>query len=114
MVTEVPMSDDKLIERLRATADGVETILREIAGAKNAGVMPEIIRQAADRLDDLERTLARVQAALDHMTPFKRSQQRKAIQDSIKAGLSLRRAAKKHGVGVGVVRGVIARMGGRS
>ena len=59
-------------------------------------------------VERLREALARVRAALDFITPRQRDEIEQAV--CADSELSLRACAKKHGVGVGVVRGIRARL----
>lgn len=61
---------------------------------------------ALQRNDELEAALERVKAAIDFVEPRDPEAKREAIVRDLEAGMSLRKAAAKHGVGVAVVRGI--------
>lgn len=104
-----------LIERLEAWADMADMgrgpdpddMRREAATT---------LRTLADKVEQLRadnarlrEVLGRVSAALEYVPPETRIAQDDRIIASLNAGLSLRQTARKHGVGVGTVRGAKAR-----
>lgn len=92
----------------------VERLRRNIprAGENSSGLRNE----AATRIEQLEAELARaretiqrVQGALAYIPPADTAERDRSIAADLNAGMSLRECARKHGVGVGVIRGVKAK-----
>ena len=67
------------------------------------------IRRLREQCEALEQAVARVRQAISYAPKEDLTAREQAIAVDLGAGLSLRQIAAKHGVGVGVVRGVKAR-----
>jgi len=94
----------KALQRLRVRAGYAEPFAHPPA-SPTVEADKERIAALEDRLAEIMAFRTRVLAAVDYVPPAT-DETRERIAADLAEGMSLRQCAKKHGVGVGVVRGV--------